>query len=61
MKAYFTNRVDLSKNENILFIISENALNVDEAKEVLESGLFSWLVPFSAADLVFVKSALCYY
>jgi len=41
MKAYFTNRVDLSKNENILFIISENALNVDEAKEVLESGLFS--------------------
>jgi predicted DsbA family dithiol-disulfide isomerase len=38
--AYFTMGTDLSKNENLLSVISENGLDKDEAAEILNSDLF---------------------
>lgn len=41
MRAYFTDGVDLSKEENLLKIVENSGLNRAEALQVLDSNLFS--------------------
>jgi predicted DsbA family dithiol-disulfide isomerase len=41
MLAYFTNGIDLSKEENVLKVVENCGLNPSEAKEILQSNRFS--------------------
>jgi predicted DsbA family dithiol-disulfide isomerase len=41
MLAYFTNGIDLSKDENVLKVVENCGLNPSEAKEILQSNRFS--------------------